>query len=47
MAEYRKRGEQFLTQKKEIAKQEGSQRKEALENPLGGLGAGSGSSLGE
>lgn len=46
MAEYRKRGKQFQTQKKEIAKQEGSQRKEALENPLGGLGGTSGS-LGE
>jgi hypothetical protein len=38
MAEYRTRGQQFQTQKKEIAKQEGSQRKEALENPLSGLG---------
>lgn len=42
MAEYRKRGKQFETYKKEIAKREGSQRKEALENPLGGLGGGSG-----
>ncbi|HEX3323718.1 MAG TPA: hypothetical protein VHR65_01080 [Solirubrobacterales bacterium] len=45
MAVYRKRGKQFQAQKKEIAKQEGSQRKEALENPLGGLGGSS--SLGE
>ena len=43
MAEYRKRGKQFEAQKKELAKQEGSQRKEALENPLGGLGGGTGS----
>jgi chaperonin cofactor prefoldin len=46
MAEYRQRGEAFQKQKKEAAKQEGAQRKEALENPLGGLGGG-GSSLGE
>ncbi len=46
MAEFRKRGEAFQKQKKEVAKQEGSQRKEALENPLGGLG-GSPSGLGE
>ena len=46
MAEYRTRGKQLETQKKEIAKQEGSQRKEALENPLGGLGGSTGS-LGE
>jgi hypothetical protein len=37
MAEYRQRGEQLQTQKKEVAKQEGAQRKEALENPLSGL----------
>jgi hypothetical protein len=47
MTEYRQRGKQFQTQKKEIAKQEGSQRKEALENPLSGLGGGASSSLGE
>jgi hypothetical protein len=46
MAEYRTRGKQFETQKKAAAKQEGSQRKEALENPLGGLGGSTGS-LGE
>lgn len=47
MAEYRTRGKEFQKQKKEIAKQEGTQRKEALENPLGsGLG-GAGGSLGE
>jgi hypothetical protein len=37
MAAYRARGKQFEKQKQEIAKQEGAQRKEALENPLGGL----------
>jgi len=41
MAEYRQRGEEFKKQQKEVAKQEGTQRKEALENPLGGLGGGS------
>lgn len=46
MAEYRQRGKAFQTQKKEVAKQEGTQRKEALENPLGGL-SGSSGSLGE
>jgi hypothetical protein len=46
MAEFRKRGKAFQAQKKEIAKQEGAQRKEALENPLSGLGGSSGS-LGE
>ena len=46
MAEYRQRGEAFQKQKKEISKQEGAQRKEALENPLGGLGGTTGS-LGE
>jgi hypothetical protein len=46
MAEFRTRGEEFQKQKKEIAKQEGTQRKEALENPLGGL-SGSTGSLGE
>jgi hypothetical protein len=42
MAEYRTRGKQFEAQKKEIVKNEGSQRKEALENPLGGLGGSGG-----
>lgn len=46
MAEFRERGKAFQKQKKEVAKQEGSQRKEALENPLGGLGGSTGS-LGE
>jgi hypothetical protein len=43
MTAYRVRGKQFQQQKKEIAKQEGAQRKEALENPLGGLSGGTGS----
>jgi hypothetical protein len=43
MAQFRQRGEAFQAQKKEIAKQEGTQRKEALENPLGGLGGSTGS----
>jgi chaperonin cofactor prefoldin len=47
MAEYSKRGQAFQKQKKEVAKQEGSQRKEALENPLGGLSGSTGGSLGE
>jgi hypothetical protein len=47
MAEFRQRGKAFQKQKQEITKQEGSQRKEALENPLGGLGGSSGGSLGE
>ena len=47
MAEFRKRGKAFQKQKQEVAKQEGSQRKEALENPLGGLSGSTGSSLGE
>jgi len=46
MTEYRTRGKQLQAQKKEVAKQEGAQRKEALENPLGGLAGGTGS-LGE
>ena len=46
MAEFRQRGKAFQAQKKEVAKQEGTQRKEALENPLGGLSGGTGS-LGE
>jgi hypothetical protein len=46
MAEFRQRGKAFQKQKQEIVKQEGSQRKEALENPLG-LGGSTGGSLGE
>lgn len=46
MAEYRARGKAFEAQKKEVAKQERGQGKEALENPLGGL-SGSGGSLGQ
>jgi hypothetical protein len=46
MAEYRKRGKAFETQKKEIAKQEKAQGKERLQNPLGGL-SGTTGSLGE
>jgi hypothetical protein len=46
MAEFRTRGKEFQKQRKEVAKQEGAQRKEALENPLGGL-SGSTGSLGE
>lgn len=45
MDEYRKRGKALEAQKKEIAKQEKSQGKERLENPLGSLGGSSG--LGE
>lgn len=47
MAEFRQRGKAFQKQKQEVAKQEGSQRKEALENPLGGLSGSTGGSLGE
>ncbi len=47
MAEFRQRGKAFQKQKQEIAKQEGTQRKEALENPLGGLSGSTGGSLGE
>jgi hypothetical protein len=43
MAEFRARGKAFEKQKAEFAKLEKSQRKEALENPLGGLGGSSGS----
>ncbi len=46
LAEYRKRGKAFAAQKKEFAKTEREQGKEALQNPLGGLG-GSGASLGQ
>ncbi len=45
LAEFRQRGKAFEKQKKEVAKVEKSQGKEALQNPFGGLG-GSGS-LGE
>jgi hypothetical protein len=41
MAEYRSRGKAFEKQKAEFAKLEKSQRKEALQNPFGGLGGGS------
>jgi len=44
MAEYRKRGEQWKSEEKRIAKTEKSQRKESLQNPFGGL---SGGTLGE
>jgi hypothetical protein len=47
MAEFRQRGKAFQKQKQELVKQEGSQRKEALENPLGGLSGSTGGSLGE
>ncbi len=47
MSEFRKRGKAFQKQKAEVAKQEGAQRKEALENPLGGLSGSAGGSLGE
>jgi hypothetical protein len=43
MAEYRARGKSFETQKTEFAKLEKKQGKEALQNPLGGLGGSSGS----
>jgi hypothetical protein len=43
MAEYRARGKAFEKQKTEFAKLEKSQRKEALENPFGGLGGSTGS----
>jgi hypothetical protein len=41
MAQYKKLGKEFASRKKQIEKQEGSQRKESLENPLGGLGGSS------
>jgi hypothetical protein len=44
MVEYRARGKSFQEQKAKFAKLEKSHRKEALENPLGGLG---GPGLGE
>ncbi len=43
LAGYRARGKAFEKQKKEYAKLEKSQSKEALKNPLGGLGGSSGS----
>jgi chaperonin cofactor prefoldin len=46
MAEYRLRGKAFEKQKQEVAKQEQSQSKEALKNPLGG-GLSGASGLGE
>jgi len=39
LAEYRKRGKAFAKQKKEFAKTEREQGKEALQNPFGGFGA--------
>lgn len=42
MAEYRKNGKAWQSQKKSFAKTEKEQGKEALENPLGGLGGSSG-----
>jgi hypothetical protein len=46
MGEFRQRGKAFQSQRKEIAKAERSQGKEALQNPFGGLGGSTGS-LGE
>ena len=46
MAEFRKRGEAFAKQKKEVEKAEAKSGKERLQNPLGGL-AGSTGTLGE
>jgi hypothetical protein len=40
LTEYRQRGKAFEAQKKEFAKTEKEQGKEALQNPLGGLGGG-------
>lgn len=42
LAEYRKRGKEFEKQKAEFAKLEKKQGKEALQNPLGGLGGSAG-----
>jgi hypothetical protein len=44
LAEFRQRGKSFEAQKKEVAKTEKEQGKEALQNPLSGLG---GASLGQ
>jgi hypothetical protein len=41
LAEYRQRGKSFEAQKNEFAQVEKEQGKEALQNPLGGLGGGS------
>jgi hypothetical protein len=38
LAEYRKRAKEFVKQKKDAAKAQGEAGKEALQNPLGGLG---------
>jgi hypothetical protein len=46
LAEFRQRGKSFEKQKKEFAKFEKSQSKEALQNPFGGLGGSTGT-LGE
>jgi hypothetical protein len=46
LAEYRARGKQYEKEKKEFAKQEQKQGKEALQNPFGGL-AGSAGTLGQ
>lgn len=43
MAEFRKQGKAFETQKKTAAREEEKQGKERLENPLGGLSGGAGS----
>lgn len=40
LAEFRQRGKSWETQKKQLAKTEKEQGKEALQNPLGGLGGG-------
>lgn len=40
LAEFRKRGEAFAKQKKEVAKLERERGKESLENPFGGFGGG-------
>lgn len=42
MGQYRKRGKEFEAQKKEFAKVEKEEGKEALKNPFGGLGGSSG-----
>jgi hypothetical protein len=39
MVEYRKRGEEYEKQKRQLAKLEKKKGKEALQNPLGGLGS--------
>lgn len=42
LAEYRQRGKQYEKQKRQVAKLEEKQGREALENPLGGLAGGLG-----